>query len=77
MKLWDKGCGKSLEPDPTIIPSTSSACGFLRKVATFKLVGTLSIQADYWNLLRTSWVRCVLSFRDEKEGEPLISDERK
>jgi hypothetical protein len=62
---------KSLEPDPTVIPSTS-ALGFLGRLP-FKLGGTLRYKPsaadlqDHPGALRAEY--------REEEGEPLISDE--
>jgi hypothetical protein len=72
MSYGTRGRRKSLEPDPTVIPSTS-ALGFLGRLP-FKLGGTLRYKPsaadlqDHPGALRAE-------FRDEEEAEPLISSD--
>lgn len=65
---------RRLEPDPTVIPSTS-ALGFLGRLP-FKLGGTLRYKPSAADLQEHPGAR-VSDFRDgdEEEGEPLIPDE--
>ena len=62
---------KSLEPDPTVIPSTS-ALGFLERLP-FKLGGTLRYKPSAADLQEHPGALRA-EYREE-EGEPLISDE--
>jgi hypothetical protein len=63
---------KSLEPDPTVIPSTS-ALGFLGRLP-FKLGGTLRYKPSAADLQEHPGASRT-EIREEEEGEPLISDE--
>ena len=72
MSYGTRGRRKSLDHDPTVIPSTS-ALGFLERLP-FKFGGTLRYKPsaadlqDHPGALRAE-------FRGQEEGEPLISDE--
>jgi len=72
MSYGTRGRRKSLEPDPTIIPSTS-ALGFLGRLP-FKLGGTLRYKPSAADLQEHPGSMRA-EFRDEEDGEPLISDE--
>jgi hypothetical protein len=72
MSYGTRGRRKSLEPDPTVIPSTS-ALGFLGRLP-FKLGGTLRYKPSAADLQEHPGTMRS-EFRDEEEGEPLI-DER-
>ena len=72
MSYGTRGNRKGLDPDPTVIPSTS-ALGFLGRLP-FKLGGTLRYKpsaADLQEHPGAIWG----DIRDDEEGEPLISDE--
>lgn len=69
MSYGTRGRRKSLDPDPTVIPSTS-ALGFLGRLP-FKLGGTLRYKPSAADLQENPGTRTV---RDEEEGEPLILD---
>jgi hypothetical protein len=71
MSYGTRGRRKSLEPDPTVIPSTS-ALGFLGRLP-FKLGGTLRYKPSAADLQEHPGALRA-EFREE-EGEPLISDE--
>jgi hypothetical protein len=71
MSYGTKGRRKSLEPDPTVIPSTS-ALGFLGRLP-FKVGGTLRYKPSAADLQEHPGAFRA-EFREE-EGEPLISDE--
>lgn len=70
MSYGTRGKRKSLEPDPTVIPSTS-ALGFLGRLP-FKLGGTLRYKPSAADLQEHPGAPKA-DFRDE-EGEPLIPD---
>lgn len=72
MSYGTRGRRKSLEPDPTVIPSTS-ALGFLGRLP-FKLGGTLRYKPSAADLQEHPRVMRD-EMRDEEEGAPLISDE--
>jgi hypothetical protein len=72
MSYGTRGRRKSLEPDPTVIPSTS-ALGFLGRLP-FKLGGTLRYKPSAADLQEHPGALRA-EVRDEEEGEPLISDE--
>lgn len=72
MSYGTRGNRKNLEPDPTIIPSTS-ALGFLGRLP-FKLGGTLRYKPSAADLQEHPGASRE-EIRDEEEGEPLISDE--
>ena len=72
MSYGTRGNRKSLEPDPTIIPSTS-ALGFLGRLP-FKLGGTLRYKPSAADLQEHPGALRE-AIRDEEEGEPLIWDE--
>ena len=72
MSYGTRGRRKSLEPDPTVIPSTS-ALGFLGRLP-FKLGGTLRYKPSAADLQEHPGASRN-EFWDEEEGEPLISDE--
>jgi hypothetical protein len=71
MSYGTRGNRKSLEPDPTIIPSTS-ALGFLGRLP-FKLGGTLRYKPSAADLQEHPGALRE-DIRDEEEREPLISD---
>ena len=72
MSYGTRGRRKSLEPDPTVIPSTS-ALGFLERLP-FKLGGTLRYKPSAADLQEHP--RAMRDeIRDEEEGEPLMPDE--
>lgn len=73
MSYGTRGRKKSLDPDPTVIPSTS-ALGFLGRLP-FKLGGTLRYKPSAADLQEHPGVMRT-EFRDEEAGEPLISDEQ-
>lgn len=62
---------KSLDPDPTVIPSTS-ALGFLGRLP-FKLGGTLRYKPSAADLQEHPGARGT-EIREEDEGEPLMGD---
>jgi hypothetical protein len=72
MSYGTRGSRKGLEPDPTVIPSTS-ALGFLGRLP-FKLGGTLRYKPSAADLQEHPGAMRE-DFRDEEEGEPLIWDE--
>lgn len=72
MSYGTRGRRKSLDPDPTVIPSTS-ALGFLGRLP-FKLGGTLRYKPSAADLQDHPGTMRA-EFRDDEEGEPLISDE--
>ena len=74
MSYGTRGRKKSLESDPTVIPSTS-ALGFLGRLP-FKLGGTLRYKPSAADLQEHPGA-LKNEFRDEEEGEPLISDEER
>jgi hypothetical protein len=77
MSYGTRGIRKGLEPDPTVIPSTS-ALGFLGRLP-FKLGGTLRYKPSAADLQEHPGASRddVRDFiRDNEEGEPLISDEQ-
>jgi hypothetical protein len=71
MSYGTRGRRKSLDPDPTIIPSTNSL-GFLGRLP-FKLGGTLRYKPSAADLQEHPGPRNDLI--DEEEGEPLLPDE--
>jgi hypothetical protein len=71
MSYGTRGRRKSLEPDPTVIPSTS-ALGFLGRLP-FKLGGTLRYKPSAADLQEHPGAPRA-EFREE-EGEPLIPDD--
>lgn len=71
MSYGTRGGRKSLEADPTVIPSTS-ALGFLGRLP-FKLGGTLRYKPSAADLQDHPGARGTEIF--EGEGEPLISDQ--
>jgi len=72
MSYGTRGRRKSLEPDPTVIPSTS-ALGFLGRLP-FKLGGTLRYKPSAADLQEHPGALRAEA-RDDEEGEPLIPDE--
>ena len=72
MSYGTRGRRKSLEPDPTVIPSTS-ALGFLGRLP-FKLGGTLRYKPSAADLQEHPG-QMRRDLEEEEEGEPLISDE--
>ena len=73
MSYGTRGRKKTLDPDPTVIPSTS-ALGFLGRLP-FKLGGTLRYKPSAADLQdHPGTLHSVL--RDEQEGEPLIPDDQ-
>lgn len=72
MSYGTRGNRKGLEPDPTVIPSTS-ALGFLGRLP-FKLGGTLRYKPSAADLQEHPGASRE-DIRDEEEGEPLISGE--
>lgn len=72
MSYGTRGRRKSLDPDPTVIPSTS-ALGFLGRLP-FKMGGTLRYKPSAADLQEHPGARTGLR-DDEDEGEPLITDE--
>lgn len=72
MSYGTRGRRKSLEPDPTVIPSTS-ALGFLGRLP-FKLGGTLRYKPSAADLQEHPGTLRA-GFRDEEEGEPLMSED--
>jgi len=73
MSYGTRGRKKTLDPDPTVIPSTS-ALGFLGRLP-FKLGGTLRYKPSAADLQEhPGTLHAVL--RDEEEGEPLIPDDQ-
>lgn len=72
MSYGTRGRRKSLEPDPTVIPSTS-ALGFLGRLP-FKLGGTLRYKPSAADLQDHPGAQRS-DFHDE-EGEPLIPDDQ-
>lgn len=73
MSYGTRGRRKSLEPDPTVIPSTNPL-GFLGRLP-FKLGGTLRYKPSAADLQEHPGTMRS-EFRDEEEGEPLIGDEQ-
>ncbi|KAE9366165.1 hypothetical protein N431DRAFT_351824 [Stipitochalara longipes BDJ] len=72
MSYGTRGRRKSLEPDPTVIPSTS-ALGFLGRLP-FKLGGTLRYKPSAADLQEHPGALRAEA-RDDEEGEPLMPDE--
>jgi len=72
MSYGTRGRRKSLDPDPTVIPSTS-ALGFLGRLP-FKFGGTLRYKPSAADLQDNPGTMRNAEFMEE-EGEPLISDE--
>ena len=72
MSYGTRGRRKSLEPDPTVIPSTNTL-GFLGRLP-FKLGGTLRYKPSAADLQEHPGA-LRSEFRDDEEGEPLIGDE--
>lgn len=72
MSYGTRGNRKSLEPDPTVIPSTS-ALGFLGRLP-FKLGGTLRYKPSAADLQEHPGALRE-DLRNDEEGEPLISEE--
>lgn len=70
MSYGTRGRRKSLDPDPTVIPSTS-ALGFLGRLP-FKLGGTLRYKPSAADLQENFLARNNM---DEVEGEPLMADD--
>jgi hypothetical protein len=73
MSYGTRGRKKSLEPDPTVIPSTNPL-GFLGRLP-FKLGGTLRYKPSAADLQEHPGT-LRSEFRNEEEGEPLIGDEQ-
>ena len=72
MSYGTRGRRKSLEPDPTVIPSTNTL-GFLGRLP-FKLGGTLRYKPSAADLQEHPGALRAEA-RDDEEGEPLIPDE--
>ena len=72
MSYGTRGTRKNLEPDPTVIPSTS-ALGFLGRLP-FKLGGTLRYKPSAADLQEHPGALRAEA-RDDEEGEPLMPDE--
>jgi len=73
MSYGTRGRKKTLDPDPTVIPSTS-ALGFLGRLP-FKLGGTLRYKPSAADLQDHPGTLHA-AYRDEEEGEPLIPDDQ-